>query len=163
MSQSLECVVGGLEREGDCCREHRHLGCDGEKIRRVLAREVRDRADRSLAPQRLVRERWDVAHVNASAHDNAAALDMRQCSRHQRAHRSEEDGGIERLRGRLLESPAHTAPSRRANACAALSPGRVNANTRRAFPCGDLRDDVRRGAEAVEPEAHRIAGPASAR
>ena len=29
-----------------------------------------------------------------------------------------------------------------------------------AFPCGDLRDDVRRGAEAVEPEAHRIAGPA---
>ncbi len=35
--------------------------------------------------------------------------------------------------GRSSEPPAHSAPSSRANACVAVSPGRVNANTRRPW------------------------------
>ena len=62
---------------------------------------------------------------------------------------------------RLVRAPAHAAPSERANACASTSPGRVNAKTSRPWR-GDLRDDVRRRAEAVEAEPLRVARHARA-
>ena len=59
--------------------------------------------------------------------------------------------------GDSSEPPAQTAPNRRANSCAATSPGRVNAKTFASLKPRDLRDDVRGSAESVEPEALRVA------
>ena len=51
----------------------------------------------------------------------------------ERADRREEDRRVERPGGLSSEPPAQSAPSERANACPAASPGRVKAKTRR--PC----------------------------
>ncbi len=83
-----------------------------------------------------------------------------QRRRHQGADRREDDRGVERLGRRSSEPPAQTAPRRRAKAWAAASPGRVKAKTPPALVAGDLRHDVRRGAEAVEAELPRVAGHA---
>ena len=56
------------------------------------------------------------------------------------------------------ESPAHSAPSSSASDCAASSPARVNANTRRPWCRATCADDVRRGAEPVQPEPLGVAG-----
>ena len=55
-------------------------------------------------------------------------------------------------------SPAHSQPSSSAKACEASSSARVKAKTRRPWWQRDLADDVGAGAEAVEPEALRVAG-----
>jgi hypothetical protein len=54
-------------------------------------------------------------------------------------------------------SPAHAAPSERAKACACMSPLRVNAAISRPSMTRDLRDDVRRRAEAVDADAPGLA------
>ncbi len=59
--------------------------------------------------------------------------------------------------GASSEPPAHSAPRARAKAWPAASPGRVKAKTR-GPASGDLGDDVRGGAEAVEAERPAVAG-----
>ena len=71
--------------------------------REVLAvgpREVRDRAQHALAPEQLVRERGDVAHVDAAADHAAALADRSQRRRHELARRGEDERGVELLRRR---------------------------------------------------------------
>src|SRR3954451_17314589 len=62
--------------------------------------------------------------------------------------------------GDSSEPPAHSAPSERANAWGSVSPGEVNADTRRPPQAPPLRARVRGGPEAVEPEPLRITGEA---
>ena len=128
------------------------------------ARQVRDRPDGALLPEEVVRERRDVAHVDAGADDAC-----RPCRRARSAAGTSSPTGAKMIAassgsgGRSSEPPAQTAPSSRANVLAAASPGRVKAKTRRPCAARDLRHDVRRRAEAVEPEALRVAGHAGAR
>jgi len=59
--------------------------------------------------------------------------------------------------GRSSEPPAQTAPSERANSCPAVSPAGEGVDVAAEVARG-LRDEVRRRAEAVEPEpAHVVA------
>src|SRR5436190_477807 len=75
---------------------------DREELARILAREVRDRHDLPLLPEIAVAKARNVRHVNAAA-DHATTLPHRlERKWYQRADRSEDDGGIERLRGHLL-------------------------------------------------------------
>ena len=62
--------------------------------------------------------------------------------------------------GAESEPPAHAQPSARAKACPASSCGRVNAKISRPLRDRDLRDQVRRRAEAVESDARGVAGHA---
>ena len=62
--------------------------------------------------------------------------------------------------GAESEPPAHAQPSERANACPVSSCGRVNAKTSRPWRDRDLRNQVRRGAETIEPDARRVTGHA---
>ena len=57
--------------------------------------------------------------------------DGAQRHRHERADRREDQRRVERLGRRLVGAARPAAPSVRANACAALSPGRVKAKTSR--------------------------------
>ena len=52
-------------------------GASARNSSRVGARQVGDRAQHALAPEQLVRERRDVAHVDAAADDAAALRDAR--------------------------------------------------------------------------------------
>ena len=63
----------------------------GEELLAVLAGEVRDRAHDALSPQDLVRERGDVAHVDARADDHAALRHRPERGRDQGSHRREDD------------------------------------------------------------------------
>src|SRR2546426_6030600 len=47
---------------------HRHPRRERQELRAVSPGEVRDRAERPLAPQHVVRERGDVAHVRSEEH-----------------------------------------------------------------------------------------------
>ena len=82
-----------------------------------------------------------------------------QRRRHERADGREDDRGVELLRRRGADrSPAHSQPSERANACAAVVAGAGEGEHAPPLVERDLADDVRRGAEAVEAEALGVAG-----
>ena len=70
----------------------------------------------------------------------------------------EDDRGVERLGRRSSEPPAQSRRARGAKSCACASPGAGEGEDPPALPAGDLRDDVRRGAEAVEAEPLGVAG-----
>src|SRR4029079_19309131 len=72
-AHGLERLVRALERERLDHRPDRHLRREREKLLAVTPRQVGDRAQHPLFPKELVRERWDVRHVDAGA-DDAAAL-----------------------------------------------------------------------------------------
>ena len=76
-----------------------------EELLAVAAREVRDRAERPLAPQEVVRERRDVRHVDARAHDRAALRDRRERGGDELAGRREDDRRVELLRRRARAGP----------------------------------------------------------
>src|SRR6266849_6688063 len=59
--------------------------------------------------------------------------------------------------GSWPDAPAHTAPSRRAKSCAAVSPGSREGIDRPALPARDLGDDVPGCAEAIDAEPLRAA------
>ena len=80
------------------------------------ARQVGDRAHAPLAPEELVGEGGDLAHVDAGADDGAALRTTLQRRRHELARRGEDDRRVELLRRPLVRAPAHSAPSARANA-----------------------------------------------
>src|ERR1700752_5144989 len=68
-AETVECLVRLLERERLDLRVPRDGRREREELVPVRAREVRDGADDPLAPERLVRERRDVAHVDPRTHD----------------------------------------------------------------------------------------------
>ena len=108
-------------------RDDRNLRRQREELVPVLPRQVGHRADLALVPQVVVGERWDVGHVDAGAHDRAAAGERLERLRHERAGGGEDDRGVERLGRKLVAAPAQVAPSERANAWVRSSPVRVKA------------------------------------
>src|ERR1035437_6214816 len=107
----------------------------------------------------------NVGHVNRAA-DHASALALRfQRRRHQRAHRRENDGGIERLRRRLFRAARpHRAERAREVLRRRVALAREGEHAP-ALPDRDLRQDMGGGAEAVEAErlafaGHAVAAPA---
>ena len=121
-----------LQRVARDARPHRHRAGQGEQLLAVAPREVRDRADRALAPQDR--------RTGTTGCRSCGCRRTRPCrpsparaARRARARRpgantiaaSSSSGGA------APESPAHSQPSSRAKRCVAASPARVNANTRR--------------------------------
>jgi hypothetical protein len=138
-------------------RHDRHLRGQGEELLAVLPRQVGDRADGPLLPEELVRERGDVAHVDPGADDDAAAVERAQGRWNQSADGREDDRRVQRL-GRQLVRGARPLDAERARQLLALRVARPG-EREHAPPLvpRDLRDDVRRGAEAVEPEPLAVA------
>ena len=124
------------------------------------SRRVRFATERSvaLAPEDLVRERRDVGHVDAGADDGAALRDGRERRRDELAGRGEDDRRVELLGRRARAGPlrAERAGERLRLVVALARHGEHAA----ALAPRDLRDDVRRGAEAVQAEPLGVAGEA---
>ena len=105
-------------------RADRNPGASSRNSCGVAPREVRDRAQHALVPQVVVRERRDVAHVDPGAHDHAA----RRAARASAAGTSSPAGAkmiaaSSGSGGGVVASPAHSAPSARASACASVVAG----------------------------------------
>jgi hypothetical protein len=96
--------------------------------------------------------------VNAGAHDHTAFARRRERGRHQRADRREDQGRVQQLRRRLARAAGPRGAER---ACERL-PGRIALARERihllAARDRHLADDVRGGAEAVQPEPVRCRG-----
>src|SRR3954467_12218163 len=73
--QLRESLVRSLERERLDLRSHRHARGEREELVSVLPRQVRDRSENALAPEQVVRERRNVAHVDPGADDDATLGD----------------------------------------------------------------------------------------
>ena len=91
------------------------------------------------------------------ADDRAARRDGAQRGRDERAHGGEDQRGVERLRPGAIASPAHSAPSERASACARVVLGAGEREHAPPLVHRHLADDVRGGPEPVEPEPLRVA------
>ena len=103
-----------------------------QELHSISPRQVRHRPQHAFPPQQLVRERWDVAHVDAGADDGPAGRDGAQGERDERAGRGEDQRGVERLGRRLVACARPLGAERRARMPGRRSsPARVKANTRR--------------------------------
>ena len=123
------------------------------------SRRVRLATERTKrSPHRmLVRERGDVAHVDAGADHRPARPSARSAAGTSAPTGAKMIAASSGSGGGSSEPPAQTAPSSRANACAAVVAGAGEREHLPALPARDLGDDVGGGAEAVEAEPPRLA------
>ena len=75
-AEPVESLVRVLERKGFDFGPNRDARREGEELLTVSPGEVRHGAQHPFAPEELVRERGNVAHVDARAHDDAALADV---------------------------------------------------------------------------------------
>src|SRR5439155_1075079 len=128
-----------------------HLGADGdlrrkrEELLAVAARQIRHGPHDALPPEQLVRERRDVAHVDACADDLPSLADRSQRDRHERADWSEDDRRVELFGRRLvrISRPLHAERTR--ERLALLVPWTREREDAPPLVASDLRDDVSRG------------------
>ena len=134
------------------------FGAMSKNSMRILARQIGDRDDLPFLPQQAIGKARDVAHVDAArrprgrpcAPPAAPPAQARPTGAKMIAQSSGSGGGSS-------EPPAQPAPSLRAKSCAGdIARPREGENVA-ALPAGDLRDDVRGGAEAVEAELSPLA------
>ena len=97
-AQSIQRFIRFRHRNGLDVGSDRNPRSDCHEIVGILSREIRDRADVAFAPQKVVREWRDVAHMNAAAHNDAAFADSAQRLRNKAADWREDDRCIERYR-----------------------------------------------------------------
>ena len=88
--------IGAFEIEGLGLGLQLDLRGDPHELESVRPRQIGYGADRSLAPQELIRKLRYVAHVYTSAYDSASLAYGLKRQRNQRAYGSKDDGGIER-------------------------------------------------------------------
>src|SRR5690606_35251078 len=81
---------------GDDGRLNRRPRGELHELEAVLSGEVRDRRERALPPEQLVRESGDVAHVDAGADHGAAGRYGAERERNERSDRRVDDGRVER-------------------------------------------------------------------
>jgi hypothetical protein len=122
----------------------RHASIDGMEADRALVAEAGQDHEAfwaSLAPQKRIRERRNVAHVNPAADHHAPLRDRLQCLRNERTDRCEKQRRIE-LVGRRLVTAARL--SRAETQCELL--GCVIAGARERIRAllmtRNLRDDI---------------------
>ena len=131
-AQVVERLVGPLERERTVVWTFAR-GASARNSCAVGAGEIGDRDEAAFLPENGVGEGRDVAHVDAAADHGPALAHGLERGGNQRADRRKDDGGVERFRRAIVGAARPSAPSYRANSCAAVSPGRVKAKTRRPW------------------------------
>ncbi len=145
----------GIHGDG---RVHGDLLGERQELVPVVASQVRNRADRALVPQVLIRKARDVGHVDPGADDRATGRQRLQCRRDELARGREDDRRIELLGRRLIRrSRVRGAELARE----LLSPGVARAGERihlTALVDGDLADLVRGRAEPVQTEPRAVPG-----
>ena len=152
-----ERLVRLLERERLDLGAHRHARREREELLAVAARQVRDRADARARPRAARTGRTGCRTCGSRRRRRCRpSATARERGGHELAGRREDDRGVELLGRRPDRRPTPRRASGRTPAPAS-SPSRVTANTRRPCAARDLRDDVRRGAEPVQPEPLRVA------
>ena len=119
------------------------------------SREVRDRPDDPLAPEQLVREGRDVAHVDPGAHDDAALANVSEGGWDEGADGREDDDRVELL-GRAGRGVARPGRPERAGELLGLVVARVSGDAP-SLRDGDLAHDVRGRSEPVEPDRLGVA------
>jgi hypothetical protein len=97
-AQAVERLLRSGERERLDRRPDRMLAHRPEQVMAVAARQVCNRPEHTLAPQELVGEGRDRAHVDPGANDRAALGDRSERLGDELAGRSEDDRGVELLR-----------------------------------------------------------------
>src|ERR1700694_6157797 len=134
-----------------------HLGCTLQEFLAVLPRQVGDRTDLSFHPQQLVRKRRDVTHVDAGADDYPTRIKDFQPSRRQRPDGREDQSGVERFRRRRERVARPFGPDAARERLLFRIARRGKGEDPSTLEPGDLGDDVRRVAEAIQTDALRIA------
>src|ERR1700738_4734039 len=134
-----------------------HARGESEEFLPVGAGEIRDRRHRTLAPQQPVRKRRHIAHVNAGAYHAPAWTYAGERGGNERADGRKHNGGIEPLARPLVRAAGpHRAEFAR-EALAGCIPRAREREHAPALPPGQLGEQMRRGAEAIEAEVARLA------
>ena len=137
---------------------HVRLASDRKEHLGVAPRQVCNRHKLTFLPEQGVRKRGNVAHMDAGT-DHA---------RHPFGPRQEPPAPASPTGAKMIAASSgcrgarpnrrpRPRPARGRSRCASSSPGRVKAKTSPALPARDLRDDVRRCAEAVNSRPPALA------
>ena len=157
--QAVERLVRLLEREASTSVRTGTVGASARNSSPSRARQVRDRADDPLAPEQLVRERRDVAHVDAGADDRAALAHVRGAPRaraRRRARRRSPRRAPPAAGSRGVARPGRAERAR--ERLAVVVAGRVTANTRRPWKTRDLATMCAAAPKPYRPSALGVAG-----
>ena len=151
LRQVQQSLVRGRERIGHRGGAQRDLCGDAEELLAVGPGVGRDAAQLAFLEQlRGVVQRRDVTQVDTGHGEGAAPVQGTQGHRNQVAGRSEEDGGIQRIRRLLLGAPGEGRAQLKGQAARFRRPRHhVHAG---APVEGDLCRQMRGSAEAVDPQ-----------
>ena len=132
------------------------LGYNGKKRLAIRACQVRDRDDLPFFPEQAVRKGRNIRHVNSGADHASTFSHGAQRGRNQRADGRVENGRIERHRRRIVRGASPGGAERKGKllrGAIASARERVDGTS---LPICDLCNDMRGGAEPVQPEMFRI-------
>ena len=159
-AQTAQGLVRVVEREFlDRCLD-RDLWSDRQEFVTIPTGQVGNGPDRPFAPKYAVGETRNVAHVNAGANDGAAFSNSSQRDGHKVTDGRIEDGGIQGPRRRLAgRARPHGAKRARKILRLGIASTGEGIDMTPLMPC-QLRDNMGRGAEAVEAEMLGVTGKA---
>ena len=109
-------------------------------------------SDHAFLPKQAIRESRDIAHVNASAHDDPAWSDAREGLGNQVARRREDHCSIERRRGRGVRRPSPRHADVTGEPHGHVVARRDEGVDLPPITPGDLGDDVGGRAESIETQ-----------
>src|ERR1700690_1145412 len=152
-----EGLVRPLERIACGRGDNANLRRQAQEIDPILPSEIGDRNELSLTPKQPVGETGDIAHMDTCANDPPALADCLQRNGYEAANGRKDDCTIERFRRYLVGA---TRPGRSDAPGEGLA-GNVSwpreSEHRSPLPPRDLRDDMGRGAKAVETQVLALA------
>src|ERR1019366_906882 len=153
-----EGMVGLFEWIARGLSDNANLRRQAQEIDSILPCEIGDRQKLSLFPKDLVREAWDVAHMDAGTNDTTAFANRLQRQGHQIANGRKDDRSVERLRRHLVG----TACPCRAEASSKTLGGDISrpreGEHRAPLPLRHLHHDMGRGTKAIKSHLFAIAG-----
>ena len=159
-AQVGERLVGSLQRVGADARLDGDLRGERQELLAVGARQVGDRAQHALLPQGAVGESRDVCTCGCRRTRPCRRSYRGERQRDERADGRENDRRVQRLRWELLRGARpHGAELARECLCLLVAGAREGVDLA-PLVAADLREDVRRGAKAVQPDALRVAAHA---
>ncbi len=154
-----ESHVRVIEWKGLCFNTERKMGYYFEKFLAIGACEVCHRAKRSFLPKFPVREGGYVTHMNASADYNAAFIDGTQGGWDQGTGRSKNYRSVELGWGWLIGIASPNCTETPSECLSALIPRSRKRKDLAPLEARNLRNDMGGGAESINAEAPRLAGP----
>src|ERR1044071_5595349 len=101
-TQALQRFIGFRKRKRFHLRAHWNFRRELHELRAVPARQVGHRTDRPFFPEKRIRKRWNITHMDAARDHSAAFANSLERLRYERADRRKNDRRVELHRRQFI-------------------------------------------------------------